>query len=146
MLYIASDHAGFERKEVLKEYLGELGYDPIDLGATEFDPTDDYPDYAFELAQRVVEDEAMGIVLCGSGQGVCIASNKVQGIRAILGYNVFAARSSRADDDANILCLPGRDLEEETVQEIVKAWLETPFTGEDRHQRRINKIRNFESN
>lgn len=146
MLYIASDHAGFKRKTWLKNYLLKLDYSFVDLGAETLKKDDDYPDYAFLLANKVASEKgAQGILLCGSGQGVCIVANKVPGIRAVLGYNTFAAESSRADDDTNVLCLPARDLRKSQIKKIVEMWLQTGFSGADRHKRRIDKISDIEA-
>lgn len=140
-IYIASDHAGFERKQMLKNYLVELGFEVKDLGPDTFDPQDDYPDFALPLAHQVANSpNDRGILLCGNGQGVCIAANKVQGIRAASAFSPEMAATTRADDNANILCLPGRFLDDETVKTIVKTWLETPFSGAKRHIRRLRKI------
>lgn len=146
MLYIAADHAGFKRKEWLKKYLIKLDYSFEDLGADQLKPDDDYPDYAYLLAKKVASNPgSQGILLCGSGQGVCIVANKVPGIRAVLGYNTFAAESSRLDDDTNILCLPARDLRRSQVKKIVQTWLQTGFSGADRHKRRLQKINDIEA-
>lgn len=146
MLYIASDHAGYKRKEWLKTYLAKLDYSFQDLGALQYDEKDDYPGYAALAAKRVTSTPgSRAIILCGSGQGVCIAANKIKGIRAALGYNAFSAETSRTDDDTNVLCLPGRDLRRGQIKKIVKTWLQTGFSGADRHKRRINQIKEIES-
>src|SRR3989338_8023888 len=101
-VYIASDHAGFERKEMLKPFIEGLGYEVIDLGPAKLNPEDDYPDYALPLAKAVAKDKAPGILLCGNAEGVCIVANKVKGVRAAVGYSEYAAESSRNDDDTNV--------------------------------------------
>jgi len=140
-IYLGADHAGWERKEKIKEWLSVDGLNFEDLSSPWPDPEDDYPDVAFKVAEQVAaENETLGVLICGSGIGMCTAANKVKGIRAATVYNVWMAEVSRKDNDANILCLPGRTLEDNEVKEIIKIWLETNFSGENRHTRRINKI------
>lgn len=140
MIYIASDHAGFALKEILKKYLEELHEHYTDVGASSLDPNDDYPDYAAALAKEVRERNGRGILLCGSAVGVCIVANKFRGIRAGIGYSTYAAKTSREDDDTNVLCLPGRFLSADDAKEILRVWLQTPFSEAPRHKRRIEKI------
>ena len=147
MVYLASDHAGFELKEEIKKYLGELGVEVEDMGAFEINPDDDYPDFVRPVAQKVAlrqaqgESNAYGIVLGGSGQGEAIAANKVQGIRTAVYYggSLDIVKLSRAHNDANILSLGARFLTAEQAKEAVRLWIETPFEG-GRHERRIRKI------
>ncbi|MDP2656601.1 MAG: RpiB/LacA/LacB family sugar-phosphate isomerase [bacterium] len=140
-IYIASDHGGFLLKETLKRYLESLGFVVLDVGATSLNDTDDYPQYAFALAHEVVsKQKSRGIVLCGSGQGVCITANRMKGIRAVQAWNVASAKMSRNDDDANVLCLGARLISTRQAKEIVNVWLETPFAKETRFKRRIKKI------
>ena len=136
MLYIASDHAGFDRKKMLKTFFQDKNIDLTDLGPQQYNEQDDYPDYALPLARVVAKNHGKGILLCGNGVGVCVAANKVQGIRAGIGYSEYAAKSMREDDDTNILCLPSRFLSDEEIQAITQIWLQTPFSGHERHQRR----------
>ncbi len=146
MLYIASDHAGYNLREEIKTFLDEVEYPYEDMGAREMDPQDDYPDYAFPLAQKVAaEHDSLGILICGTGVGVCITANKVSGIRAALVQDEVTARLSREHDNVNVLCLGGRILEPELAKKIVKIWLHTEFTGEERHVRRLKKIENIEA-
>lgn len=146
MIYIAADHAGFSLKEELKKYLGGLGYEYKDMGAFEFNPQDDYPDFSLLVAQRVSQESgSLGILICGSGIGVCIVANKVRGIRASLVNDEFTARQSREHNDANILCLGGKVLEVEMAKKIVKVWLEASFSAEERHVRRLKKIEEMEN-
>lgn len=145
MLYIASDHAGFQLKEELDEYLESLGYKFEDLGAYENNPQDDYPDFAVNLAEKVVQEGGEGILICGTGQGVCLAANKVKGVRAALAHDEFTAKTAREHLDANILCLGGRVLDLETAKKVVKTWLETSFSGEERHERRLEKVEEIEN-
>ena len=144
MIYLASDHAGFDRKEMIKKYLTDQDVEVKDFGAAKMDPEDDYPDFAHPLAEAVATDNVRGIVFCGNAQGVCIVANKVDGVRAAVGYDIFAAETSREDDNTNVLCIPGRDLSDELVKEIVDTWLATEFTGEERHKRRLDKVSKIE--
>ena len=143
MIYIGADHRGYKLKEALKIYLKELNFDFEDLGAGELIPDDDYPDYATLVAEKVVEDPEnnRGILICGSGVGVDIVANKIRNIRSALCFDVKQARMSRNDDNANILSLSADFISEDLAKEIVKTWLETPFSGLEHHVRRIEKIR-----
>jgi len=145
MLYIAADHAGYPLKEELKPFLEKEGYEVIDLGAEELDLADDYPDFAMALAQSVVEeDDAGGILICGTGQGMCITANKFPGIRAALAYDEFTARSAAEHVSANVLCLGGRTTDPETAKKLVKIWLDTEADEDERHARRLRKIEEME--
>jgi len=142
-IYIGSDHAGFELKQKLVLFLKELGHEVEDFGAHELDENDDYPDFVAPVARAVSEDvDAKGIVLGGSGQGEAIAANRVNGVRAVVYYggNEDIVKLSREHNDANVLSLGARFLSEDEAKEAVKLWLETPFSGEERHRRRIEKI------
>lgn len=145
MIYIAADHGGFTLKELIKKFLTRSGYKVTDLGAHKYTATDDYPDFSFALAEKVSKNKnAKGILLCRSGQGACIAANKVPGVRASQSWNVETARRSRADDDSNVLCLGADFLSRKEVETIVMAWLKTPFSKLTRHKRRIKKITQYE--
>ncbi len=136
---IASDHAGYPAKEIIKKLLEEMGHTPVDFG-TNSEAAVDYPDYSHEVSKRVRDGEFQtGILVCGSGQGVCMTANKYEGIRAALVYNELVAKRSRQHNDANVLCLPGRELDASQLAVILKAWLDTPFEG-GRHERRVAKI------
>ncbi|MGM0545538.1 MAG: ribose 5-phosphate isomerase B [Bacteroidota bacterium] len=136
---IASDHAGFEAKEKVKKLLEELGHMPVDFG-THSDESVDYPDYAVQVAEKINEGEhELGILICGSGQGMCMTANKYRNIRAALVYDDNSARMTRQHNNANVLCLPGRELSDENLKKIVETWLDTNFDG-GRHERRVNKI------
>lgn len=139
-LFIGADHAGYKLKEELKQKLNELGYSLVDLSQEIPNPADDYPLIAKILSQEVVKNKGLGLLLCGSGNGVCMAANKIKGIRAALGYNTNSAKWARTDEDANILCLAGNVLSPEYALTIAKNFLETPFSQETRHQRRINLL------
>lgn len=141
MIYLGADHAGFNLKEEIKKYLTELGYEYEDLGNQILEPIDDYPDFVLPVAKKVVETDGRGILICATGIGMSIAANKIKGIRAALCWNDFTAKESREHNDSNILCLGGRLLDLETAKKIVKIWLETEFTGDERHVRRLEKIK-----
>ncbi len=142
---VGSDHAGFVLKERLKERLIAAGFDCRDFGTYDDQPCD-YPDFAAVVAQAVVNGEcAFGIIIGGSGNGEAIAANKIPGARCALCWNEYTARMARAHNDANILALGARVVGEELAWSIVQAWLETPFSGEERHRRRIEKIAALEA-
>jgi len=142
---IGSDHAGFELKEEVKKILKEKGYEYTDLGAESIDPKDDYPEYGKKVAEAVASGKYdRGIAICGTGIGISIAANKVSGIRAAVGYNTETAKISRLHNDANVLALGGRVKTDEPISDILSVWLETPFSGDERHERRINQIKEME--
>lgn len=138
-VYVGADHAGFELKEKLKRALKKDGYEVVDCGAKRYLKTDDYPDYAARVARKV-QKGGKGILLCGSAEGVCIAANKFEGIRAVPVWTLANARLSREHNDANVLCLSGWQLSEAKARRIALEWLETEFSGAERHARRIRKI------
>ena len=140
MIYIGADHAGFNLKEELKKYLKELGYQFEDLGNEELDPQDDYPDFAFKVARKVVETNGQGILICATGSGICLAANKVRGVRGSVAWDEFTALQAKEHNNANILCLAGKVLDVETAKEIVRLWLEADYTEEERHVRRLKKV------
>lgn len=141
MLYIAADHGGYPLKEELKFFLADEGYEVVNLGAEELDLADDFPDYAQKLAQQVAQDEdAGGILICATGQGMCMAANKVPGIRAVLVHNEFTALDAADHLNANVICLGGRVTDPETAKKLVKIWLETEFNGNERLTRRLRKV------
>ena len=136
---IASDHAGFETKEKVKAWLEEMDHMPVDFG-THSEESVDYPDFAVQVAEKVNNGEHdKGILICRSGQGMCMTANKYKNVRAALVYDDKSAKMTRQHNNANILCLPGRELSEEDLKKIVKIWLSTDFDG-GRHERRVNKI------
>lgn len=142
-IYIGSDHAGFILKEKIKEYLSSLQYKVIDKGAFELNPTDDYPDFIIPTAEAVARDnESLGIVLGGSGEGEQISANKVDGVRAIeyYGGHLEIVKLGREHNNANILSLGARFVNDEEALHAVKLFIETPFSNDERHIRRINKI------
>ncbi|WP_428236753.1 ribose 5-phosphate isomerase B [Gracilimonas sp.] len=136
---IASDHAGFPAKEMVKKILEEMGHTPVDYG-THSEDSVDYPDFAVKVSEVVNNGEhEQGILVCGSGQGVCMTANKYPKIRAGLVYSPKAAEMTRLHNNANVMCLPGRELNESEIREIIEAWFATDFEG-GRHERRVNKI------
>lgn len=145
-LFIASDHAGYQLKKRLIRFIEkELQRSVTDLGPDEYREDDDYPDYVLPLAQKVTETNGRGIVICRNGIGVCIATNKVAGIRAGLGYNIDVAETMMQDDNTNILCLAAKLLSEGHAMAIVKKWLESNFSHDERHIRRLAKVVKLET-
>lgn len=145
-IFVAADHNGFQYREKLLLYLQYAGYDVHDDGTKSLDPQDDFP----LLAERVVTDmrtnddpDTRGILLCGSGQGMCMAANRFNGIRAVLGYDVESVRSARHDDDANVLCMPAHALDEATMKQLVEIFLVTKFANAPRFVRRIRELDEF---
>ena len=144
-IFIGGDHAGFEMKRQLKEYLAGLGHETEDMGPHAFDVGDDYPDFVIPLARAVAGNpQSRGVVVAGSGQGEIMCANKVKGIRAALVYDEYSAKMSREHNDANLMALGARTTDLEKAKRLVKIWLETPFSGEERHIRRIGKIKRLE--
>lgn len=138
-IHIGSDHAGFKLKEELKTYLTSLGYEYTDHG-TYSDSSTDYPDYAHPVAQAVESNKThAGILICGSGNGVCMTANKHAHIRAALCWNKEIAELGRLHNNANIICLPARYISLQEAQEMTKTFLNTSFEG-GRHERRVEKI------
>jgi ribose 5-phosphate isomerase B len=136
---VGSDHAGFELKNDLLVYLLEKGHQPKDMGPDSADSVD-YPDYAHRVAESVVEEpNTLGILICGSGNGVCITANKHQGVRAALAWEPELASLARQHNNANVICLPARFISKETAFAIVDAYLSAEFEG-GRHANRVNKI------
>lgn len=146
MIYIASDHAGYHLKKELADFLKKKLELPVeDLGPKQYDENDDYPDFARMLGEKVSADQtAKGILLCGSGHGMCISANKIKGIRAIVGYSISGAELGRQHNDANVLCLAARILSKDHAEAIAKKFLDTAFKDETRHNRRLEKITELE--
>jgi len=141
-IYLASDHGGFELKEVIKDYLKEEGYNVEDLGTHNEDSVD-YPDFGIKVGEAVVQDEdSIGIVMCGTGIGISIAANKVKGVRCALCSQVFSAEMAKKHNNANVIAMGGRVTGKDLGKRIVKAFLDEKFEG-GRHQRRIDKIMNY---
>lgn len=136
---IGSDHAGFHHKTAIVKWLKDHGYDVFDAG-TDSEASTDYPDHIHPVADAVEQGDAkLGIILCGSGNGAAMTANKHQGIRAALCWNTELAALARQHNDANILAIPGRFVNEELALDMVETFLKTPFEG-GRHQRRVDKI------
>ena len=143
-IYLGSDHAGFKLKEKVKQWLDKNNLAYEDLGNTIYDPLDDYPDYAAKVAKAVVKNKSLGILACGSAQGVCIAANKVKGARAAIPHSLKEARLARAHDDVNIICLSGWFHHYHRVMKMIEIFLTTPFSNEPKRIRRLNKILRLE--
>jgi len=144
-VYLGSDHAGFELKAAIVAWLGEAGHEAVDCGPARFDPEDDYPVYVLPAAQRTVADPgSLGIVIGGSGNGEQIAANKVPGVRAALAWTAETAQLARQHNDANVLSLGARMYGLADAVSFAKVFVETPFSGEPRHARRLAMIADFE--
>jgi ribose 5-phosphate isomerase B len=144
MIVIGSDHGGLNLKSALVSYLNRRGYDVSDVG-THGDASVDYPDFSLKVAEIVINGQAeLGILICGTGIGMSISANKIPGIRAALVTDVFMARMAREHNNANILVLGGRVLDEQKACDLVGAWLDAAFDG-GRHQKRLDKITALET-
>ena len=144
-VHLGCDHAGFEFKNLLATHLTASGHEVVDHGAEEYDALDDYPPFCVAAAQAVVADEgSLGIVMGGSGNGEQIAANKVSGVRAALAWSVETASLARQHNNANVIGLGARMHSTEDAFAIVDAFLATPFSGDERHQRRIDLLSRFE--
>lgn len=143
-IFLGTDHAGYDLKEKIKEWLTEWGFEYEDKGAYSFDPTDDYPDFIREAASAVAKDpeQNKGIVLGGGGQGEAVAANRFKGIVTCVYYggNLDVVRVSREHNNSNVLSLGARFVGEEEAKKAIKLWLDTEFSGAKRHIRRLNKI------
>jgi ribose 5-phosphate isomerase B len=142
-IYIGSDHAGFGLKEKIKNFLYELGHEVEDKGPSSYNPSDDYPDFVRPVAEAVARDgEARGIVIGKSGQGEAMCANRERGIRAAVYYgsNVEIVKLSREHNDSNVLSLAAGFISADEAMNVVKLWLSTPFSEEERHIRRIAKL------
>ncbi|MDO8620938.1 MAG: RpiB/LacA/LacB family sugar-phosphate isomerase [Candidatus Levybacteria bacterium] len=144
-IYLGADHAGFELKEKVKSYLKNEEYDVEDCGAFEFDKNDDYPDFIASCAKKVAQDSnSKGLVFGKSGAGECIVANKIKRVRAVLGINKTNVELSRTHNDANVLSLGSLFVDEVLAKELTKIFINTPFSNEERHIRRIEKIKMIE--
>ena len=145
-IHIGSDHAGLELKAELVKHLSSKGHDVTDHGPHEYDALDDYPDFCIPAAQAVANDPlSLGIVLGGSGNGEQIAANKVKGIRAALAWSIETAKLAKEHNNANVVAVGGRMHEISFVKEIIDAFIDEPFSNDERHVRRIKKISDFEN-
>ncbi|KJK45907.1 ribose 5-phosphate isomerase [Lentzea aerocolonigenes] len=145
-VYLAADHAGFELKSHLSKALSEQGHEVVDVGAHEYDAQDDYVSFCVDAAEQVVANPGtLGVVIGGSGNGEQIAANKVKGARAALAWNVDTAQLARQHNDANLVGIGARQHTTEEAIAIVTAFVDTPFSGEPRHQRRIDQVSAYET-
>lgn len=145
-VFLGADHRGFELKEKLKEWLKEHGYSVEDMGAHGLNPDDDYPDFAFAVAEKVAEDPVAhrGILLCGSGAGMDIAANKVRGIRATVSWSAESAVHARSHDNVTIISLAADWTPPDKAADIIRTFLETQFSSEECYTRRLKKIEEIE--
>ncbi len=145
-VYLGSDHAGFELKQFLVTHLASLGHDVVDVGPEAFDADDDYPPFCIEAARQVVANAgSLGVVIGGSGNGEQISANKVPGCRAALAWSTETAKLAREHNDAQVAGIGARMHSPTEAAEIVEVFLNTPFSGGERHSRRISQISDFES-
>ena len=143
-IFLGADHAGFKLKEEIKKFLDNLEYKYEDLGAYTDEIPCDYPQTALKLAQKVAKHKAKGILMCGTGTGEAIVANKVKGIRAANCFNEYTAKMSREHNNSNVLCLGARVLDVPLAKRITRIWLETEFSKEQRHRRRVKQIESIE--
>lgn len=142
---VAADHGGYALKQSIIDLLKSLGHDVCDLGAHALDSNDDYPDFARYVGQAIQHKQAQrGVLLCGSGVGAAIAASKLGGVRAAVCHDVYSAHQGVEHDDMNVLCLGARVIGEALAQDLVRAFAEAVFTGEARHQRRLEKVNALE--
>jgi ribose 5-phosphate isomerase B len=145
-VYLGSDHAGFELKAHLVEHLAATGHEPVDCGPHTYDPDDDYPPYCFATAERVLADPgSLGVVVGGSGNGEQMAANKVRGIRAALAWSEQTARLAREHNDAQVVSVGARMHTVGEATRFVDAFLATPFTGGERHAKRLRMLADYET-
>ncbi len=145
-IYIGADHNGFYLKNKLIQILQKSGYDVEDESGERLDPKDDFPVFASKVCVSILSSDdknPRGILICGSGQGMCMAANRFRGIRASLCWDKTSAREARNDDDANVLCLPAKLLSANKADDIVEVWLATKFAGAERFRRRLREIDEF---
>ncbi len=146
LIALGADHAGFDLKEQIRGWLAQREIEVLDLGPHTFNPEDDYPDFARAVAQSVAGGESdLGIIVCSTGIGSCIAANKLKGVRAALCQDTFCARMTRLHNDANVLCLGSNVVGPLLAQEIANTFISTSFSGEERHRRRVAKIAEIEA-
>src|SRR3989344_846447 len=145
-IYLAADHGGFKLKEHLENILSSENHEIVDLGPATTDPIDDYPDFAFPVAQAVAnEKDSLGLLLCRSGQGVCVVANKIKGVRAATAWNKEVAQAARRDDHVNVLCLPSDYISPKVAEQIVDTWLHTDPGQDLRFLRRVKEIKAIEN-
>ncbi len=142
---VGADHAGYALKLEVMEMLWAQGHDVVDVGPRELDPLDDYPDFAKLVATQVASKQSeRGVMVCGSGVGASVAINKVRGVRGAVCHDTYSAHQGVEHDDMNVLCLGARIVGGEVAREVVAAFVGARFTGEERHQRRLNKVLSME--
>lgn len=141
-IYLGADHAGFKLKTQLSEHLHHSGYEIEDVGAKTLDEDDDYPRFAYAIAAKILggEDDDRGVLICGSGQGMSMAANRVNGVRAALAWDVRSATAAREDDNANVLVLPARFVTDYAAFEMVDAWLAAKFKSDPKYLRRLDEL------
>jgi ribose 5-phosphate isomerase B len=143
-IYIGADHAGFELKKAIIEHLQGVGHEVVDVGAQSLEHEDDYTKYAYGVAVKILGEEdvdaAHGVLICGSGQGMSIAANRVRGIRAALAWSLDSAKTAKRDDNANVLVFPAKFIDEDEAVAAVDAWLKTAFDADPKYQRRLDQI------
>jgi len=146
IIYIGADHRGFQLKEALRDYLKNLGYQVSDMGNSHYDENDDYTDFASAVAEKVSADwsGSLGVLICGSGAGVDITANKYDRVRSVLAFSPDQAGDSRGDDNTNIISIPADFVDLEISKKILVTWLQTPFKGGERYERRLDKIKSIE--
>lgn len=143
-IVIGADHGGYELKDFIRDYLEQEKYEVVDVGTFSADSVD-YPDYAVKVGQMIIDGNAdLGIMICGSGVGACVAINKMPGIRAGLCHDTFSAHQGREDDNTNVLCLGARVIGHQLALEIVRTFLNAKFSGLERHVRRLGKVHELE--
>ena len=143
-IFIGSDHGGYNLKKKIEDVFSKLGYEFEDVGTNSTDSCD-YPVFAQKVAQKVIDTNGKGILVCGTGIGMSIAANKFKGIRASHCTDTFSARMTREHNNSNVLCLGERITGQDLALDIVKIWLETPFSNGERHQNRLNLIKDIEN-
>ena len=143
---LAGDHAGFDLKQAAAGWLRGLGHEVLDLGPAAYDAVDDYPDFALLVAEAVASGQAdRGVLTCGSGVGASVAANKIRGVRAAMCHDTYSAHQGVEHDDMNVLCLGGRVVGSALAEEIVASFLGAEFSGEERHLRRLEKVKAMEA-
>ena len=141
-IFIGADHAGFALKTAISEHLHHTGHEVVDVGAKSLDTEDDYPRYAYAVASQILgaDETDRGILICGSGQGMSMAANRVNGVRAALAWNTESAEAAITDDNANVLVVPARFVDQIDAFEMVDAWLAAKFDRDPKYQRRLDEL------
>jgi len=142
-IYLGSDHAGLKLKEKIKKWLDKNKFNYEDLGNIIYEKKDDYPDYALKVAEKVAKFKSLGVLVCGSAQGMCITANKIKGIRAVVPFSIKEAKLTREHNNANVICLSG--WYEKNALKMLKIFLQNKPSKEIRHLRRIKKIKQIEN-